>query len=975
MTWRARKAPLPVPAAPPDPQTAPRGIHRRFTTQRAYARGMLAGRSGLSPVMVGRSAELRQLASLVDLVQRPAVALIAGEAGIGKTRMVQELLARAPKGTIILAGQADPETVGQPLQLVLDTLKGTPTLDEAGTPDGGDDLLAIAGDADRSTDERQSAAIELLRQITSGKPSLIVFEDLHWADAESLRVFEQLTEPTDQPLIAVGTFRPDGLSARHPASALLPRLRRRQFVTQIHLRRLSKADVGSFLGEVYGRAPHVRVVEALFNRTGGNPFFLEELIASAAGVAPEDLDSAPMPWTITELVQNQVADLSPEVRKVVKAASVLGRRFPFDVLAAVTETTEDELITLLREALESGVLVETEPDYFSFRHELAREAIDSGMLGRERRRLHETALETLRKAGSSDHAALAHHAQGARRLDDMIEHARLGAQEALLRGSSFQALQLAERGLDEADDDFVLLATATEAAWLSGLLDTARQLAERWLRLAREHDDVTQEAEALSRRIRVAFELADQDAMEALTDVLIGTVDRLPSATTRARAMAIVAQSYMLREQIDEASEWADKAHAVADSHDLPMVRAAAMVEKGSALLVAPQSRDEGRRLLEAAIDEAEKLGEHVLAGRALNNLAWHAPAWSSLAEIETMAERMRYHAKAGGWTGSFCGVQVEALVAGARGDLDQAITMLDEDRQADLSYGLISKQRMSSVSRAGFAIEAGDLDGAERFLELALAGATAAAITEVMGVEVNLAARRGDLERTREALGRLRDSAVRRDYLLPAVAHDVVAATLAVGIAVDELLPLVERVGYYVGHRLPGDDPHRQFIDAQLAEAGNDIEKAATLYAAAAEHLEGEQDIIAGHLGTAHVRAARCLISLGRLPEARQQAEKAGSWLSRWRGWRVAELEAVERRLGLGADTEAAGTLTRREREVAELLARGLSNSQVANELYISPRTAAVHVSNILSKLNMGSRTEVAAWVAAGGLSETVSS
>jgi DNA-binding CsgD family transcriptional regulator len=114
-------------------------------------------------------------------------------------------------------------------------------------------------------------------------------------------------------------------------------------------------------------------------------------------------------------------------------------------------------------------------------------------------------------------------------------------------------------------------------------------------------------------------------------------------------------------------------------------------------------------------------------------------------------------------------------------------------------------------------------------------------------------------------------------------------------------------------------------------------------------------------------VGAARCLIALGRLDEARVQAVAARDDLARWRGWRVDELHAVERRLGLGAEPDGPVALTPREREVAALLAEGLTNSQLADRLYISPRTAAVHVSNILAKLGMSSRAEVAAWSARG--------
>lgn len=114
---------------------------------------------------------------------------------------------------------------------------------------------------------------------------------------------------------------------------------------------------------------------------------------------------------------------------------------------------------------------------------------------------------------------------------------------------------------------------------------------------------------------------------------------------------------------------------------------------------------------------------------------------------------------------------------------------------------------------------------------------------------------------------------------------------------------------------------------------------------------------------------AAANLLRLGRDDEARAHAAAARRLLARWRGWRVEALAAVERRLGIGAEVPGPDVLTPREREVVALLAEGLTNAQIADRLYISPRTAAVHVSNVLSKLGMGSRAEVAAWAVREGV------
>jgi DNA-binding CsgD family transcriptional regulator/tetratricopeptide (TPR) repeat protein len=928
---------------------------------RSYASDMLVGRTGLSPVMVGRAAELDRLAQLLGARRTPSVALVAAEAGVGKTRLVQELVARVPAGTVVLAGQADPGALGRPLELFLDSLDRVLLEPHA-------DLLDVAGDRSRTAEERVRAGVDLVRRLTAAGTGLVVFEDLHWSDSESIALFEELAEPDSGRLLLVGTYRPDGLTRRHPAAELLPRLERRHSVTHLNLTPLSASDVGALLTAVYGRAPSFRVVEALHTRTGGNPFFLEELVATAGEIGIEDLCALPLPWTVAEVVRGQADDLAPDERRIVSAAAVLGRRVSFDLLAAVTGTSEERLIALLRELVGKGFLVETDPDVFGFRHELAREAIADALLGRERRRLHEAGLGALRAAGSTDYAAIARHARGAARFDDLVEVARCGAAEYLAVGSTYLALDLAELGLSEADDDLELRALAAEAAWLVGMAADAAEHADRWLALAREADQVTDLAAALALRTRLAMEYGEKDAAGALTDELISIVDNLPTDEQRARAMAAIAQSYMLRDQLDPTCEWADKATALADANDLPAIRLAAMVEKGSALMVDPGSEDHGRALLEAAATEAAELGERLIAARALNNLVWHARQWAP-EEVRDRLERMRQHAEAAGSTSLASASYAEggATLAAIEGDLDAAIAHLDKARRGDRGHVSAVKAEWFAIIQAGFALEAGDLDAAERYTREAKPIRPKTAVA-VAGLDLNLALRRGNLPLARALLVAQQAAVDSRGWMAPDEAHDIVAAGLRAGLPIAELRPLTERLTRWGGRPLDPAAPWARLVAGQVAEADGDAEAAADGYVAAAHGLRPGDVELAGHRGTAHVGAARSLIALGRLDEARVHAERATELLARWRGWRVEELDAVRRRLGLGAELSGPDALTPREREVVGLLATGLTNSQLADRLYISPRTAAVHVSNILAKLGMSSRTEVAAWAVREG-------
>jgi DNA-binding CsgD family transcriptional regulator len=950
---------------------------------------MLVARTGLSPVMVGRATELTHLerALTSDAGAHPTVALLAGEAGIGKTRLVQELVARAPAGIPVLAGQADPDSYGRPLALFLDALglaavPAVPAGTAAPSPGTGTSASASAspladmvGDEGRSSEERVRAAVDLVRAMTGGGRGLVVFEDLHWADSESIKVFERLAEPTSGPLLLVGTYRPDALSRRHPASDLLPRLDRRHSVVHIQLGRLTPGEVGSLLAAIGGQAPSYRAVDTLWSRTGGNPFFLEELVASAGdGLCTEDILATPLPWTVAEVVRANFDDLDPEVRRIVATAAVLGRRARFDDLAAVTDTAEDDLIDRLRAALDSGLLVETEADVFGFPHELAREAVEASLLGRERRRIHEAAYEALSACADDDaahgratsaggHAALARHAQGAGRYEDMVDHARLGAHEAIAVGSSYQAVQLAELGLSEADDDLDLLATAARSAWLAGLTDDAVEHADRWLAVAARSGDADEEAEALGTRMRVAYEVGDMDGMRRYVDRLADSIEQLSSDERRARAMAAVAQYFMLRDKVAPTVKWADEALALAEEHGLDDVRLAATVEKGSVLLHEPERLDEGRKLLEAAADEAEALGEHVLAARALNNLLWCARQWRDADDIPVLIERMRRQGEAAGFVDNVNGAYVAALAehAAVQGDLGEALRLLDEHRDNDpIGAGWLGG--WLHMLRAGLALEAGDIATAAELCELAKPP-TQKNAAAVIGLDVHVAFRRGEPDEARRLLAELLTVVDADGYANPGQVHDIVAAGLQAGADPAELRPLVDRAGFHWQHRLESDHPWHQLLEAQLADAEGRAADALRLYQTAGARLGFSTDIHAGHHGTTHVGAARCLIVLDRLDEARAEAESAAAYLAQWRGWRVAELDAVQRRLGLGSEPSGPESLTPREREVAALLADGLTNAELAERLFISPRTAAVHVSNILTKLGMSSRTEVATW------------
>lgn len=894
--------------------------------------------------MIGRESELRRLAQLAS-AREPAVAIIAGEPGIGKTRLVHELLTTVPAETMVLVGQAEPGSLSRPYEVLLDAIDGRPEVDE--------EQLAALADPRRSPVERLHTGLAILADLIGDSPAVIVFEDLHWADSESAALFERIADQRG-PRLLIGTYRPDEVTRRQPVAGLLARMERRHTVTHVRLDRLTPSQTAALLAAATGAPAPLRAATALHHRTGGNPFFLEELLRALPRYDVEALVEQPLPWSLADVLRRQVDDLDPVSHRIVEAATVLGHRIPFDLLADVTGAGEDELIAVLRNLVTRGVLVESGDDEFAFRHALVREAIAEQMLGRQRRRLHEAALDVLLSGGASDPAMVAHHARGAGRYDDMIAAARRGTALYLSIGSAYQALQLAEMGLDEVPDDTDLLASAARAAWLAGLLDDALPYGRRWRDLA---GTTTDRAESLYLLVRIAWESRETDEMRALTHDIGTLIAQLPPGADQARAMTAIAQSAYLRDDLNAALLWSDRALALADEFDLPAVRLAALIEKGSTLTERPQTAADGRKILATLVDEAENAGEWVLAARALNTLVHGEPPTSPAEHAETL-ERMRVDAERAGFESLAVATyfQGRARLALRAGDLRAAIAALEEGREQDRSYRRRGRWAdYHGVFLAGLYVEAGELDQVEQLIT-DLAALPNNPSTTIPGLAFHLACRRADLPRAEVSLEELIAALTEQTWRSGEQAHDLISAALDIGLPAHRLDQMATAL-------LDADvwDAYRTLVDAQLAEARGQHAEALAGYLSIAEaHILGPAT-----RGTVRVDAARCLLADDRREEAIAQVEAAALLLAEWRGWRVAQLAQVRAQLGM-APVDAApavtgpAALTPREREVAVLISDGLTNTELARRLYISPKTAAVHVSNILRKLGVSSRTEV---------------
>ena len=341
-----------------------------------------------------------------------------------------------PAGTIVLVGQAEPGSLGRPFELLLSALDGRTTSTRHQL-----EMLTTR------PAPRWSGSVPGCRSccdLTAAAPAVVVFEDLHWADSESIALFERIADLEGNRLL-LGTYRPAEVMPPQPD-------RRAAGPAGAPAHRVPRPAGAARPGRdvVVPRRGHRQAAAVPGGRRAAQPDRWQPVLPGGAAARPasdvDELCEQPLPWSLAEALRRQVEHLEPGQQRLVEAAAVLGYRIPFDLLASVTGRAETDLIWALRELVAQGVLVETGEDEFAFRHALVREAMGERLLGRERRRLHEAALTALLATGDADWALVAKHARGAGRYDDMLDAARRGSAAYLAIGSAFQALAAGRDG-------------------------------------------------------------------------------------------------------------------------------------------------------------------------------------------------------------------------------------------------------------------------------------------------------------------------------------------------------------------------------------------------------------------------------------------------------------------------------------------------------------------------------------------------
>jgi DNA-binding NarL/FixJ family response regulator len=892
----------------------------------------LASRPAALP-MAGRGEELDAIRAAWDHVvadgDRPQIVVVTGEAGTGKSRLVAEALgALRSAPSCVLAGQARSHSPA-PYDWIASALSGR-VLDDLPVPA---DALAWLTQRPDAPPRRYApgallrVAVDATRAVLGAGPAVLVVEDLHDLDPASLALVADLAAARHLPALVVVTSRPSD-EAAFPALAarVLARISGAPHSLRRHLAPLSPAEVATVIQAGFGAVPAPEVVVAAHRRTGGNAFWLTELITAYRGAEPAALAEAPLPGHVAALVVDRLAGEPECTVRLARTVALLGEEAAAGEVAAVTRI---DVEAGLRRLVELRLLALGPGGEPHFRYPLLGEAIAGTALPAEQSTVYGRAYELATDRG--DDAALGRYASALGRRDEAAAAGLRAATALLAAGDPVAALAAVEAGLPsagpaESRDRLPLIRLGVEAGVAAGQFVVAAGYAARWRELGTDPLDLAAAHQATADVCWHLGRTADQHHQLATAAGLLASTQ-----TTTARQFAAEAWALLGAEQPQPAAARAGEALALdPDSTEALVVAGLAdsALGRGTTALREARRIAEDRRDLRSLARAVEGLTSAEL-GRLAEPAGWRA-------FDEAMATLARYGLDQRAGRVVATGVRLAVRC----GDLARARALVD----ARLPIETDRAERVVLTAAAGLlALETGDDAAAARFWERADAEAADVdqprARRRVAFLGLALTARTGGPAETTRALeayaGRYRPHGV----------IDAARCALRSGAPADMVRALVA-----------GDADPR--LDCALLAAAGDDE------AAVAVTLAGPGRV-AWRAADTHVVLARCLLRLGRADEARGHAERATVLLRRWPGWRRDEAAHLLAAAQTGAE------LTAREREVLGCVAAGMTNQQVAHSLGISIRTVTVHVSNLLRKTGSSSRTEAALWAIRHGLAD----
>ena len=832
--------------------------------------------------------------------------LVGGEAGIGKTSLVERFAETHKSKARVLWGACDALLTPRPLGPLYDIAQQTQGR-----------LLALL------QDEAPRAPIfsAVLDEMTNGRePSIAVIEDVQWADEATLDLLKFLGRRISRThCLLVVTYRDDEVGAEHPLRLVLGDLPSR-LVARMGLPPLSEDGVKR-LEDRAGRRVH-----DLYQVTGGNPFFVTEALESR---------SPGVPVTVRDAVLSRAARLAPAARALLELVSVVPARTELWLLEAAIRPEAGAL----NECLGAGML-RSEAEAISFRHELARRAVEDALPAARRQHLHNLVLNALVNRGSDTLLArIVHHAVHGGHRDAVLKYAPVAARQASALAAHRESASHYQAALGYADalapgERAELFERRSYECYLTGQIEDALQARRAALEVWQRLGDARRQGENLRWMSRINWGMARKQEAERYAIEAVTTLERLPAGPELAMAFSNRAQLHMLADEFDQAVLWGSRAIELAEKLGATDTLVHALNNVGMAEWLAHNEQGRGKLEESLRLALANNFQDH--AGRAHTNLA-------------SVALRARHYPLA----------------------LRYFEDGIAYTTQHDLDF--YSLYMTAWRGRARF--EQGDWDGAVEDADFVLGSYRLWPTVKIcaLGVLGHVGVRRGEAAAARQ-LDEARAMAAGTGELqrvAPVASARAEAAWLAGDIegVKREAGPVSEMVK---GH----DDPWiRGEFSFWLWRAGGAADTDETIAAPYALHMRGdwraaaaawreigcpyeEATALADGDEAARLKALAIFDSLGAGPAAERLRQVL----------RASGVRGIPRGPRPSTKENAAG-LTNRQLEVLALIADGLSNSEIGDRLFISPKTVDHHVGAVLAKLEAGSRAEAASIAIHSGL------
>lgn len=942
--------------------------------------------------MVGRDDDLAELRRAFDRAAggEPSAVLIEGEAGIGKTRLLREFQAEVATRADVHVGRClDLGAVRSaygPLIGILRSIVETLGVADARAAVGiGAEALrmlvpeigegAVARE-NTSPDALRGAVVALIEAAAERAPQLIVVEDLHWADDSTLAMLSFLLRSLQEGRVLVLiTCRSDDVRRGDAASRFIAETTRARAIERLPLQRLDESATRQLVEQLSSADLSDAALERLMDRAEGVPFFIEEVSCCASG---------PLPGSLRDMLLVRFDQLDDDARHVVQVASGAEGMLSHTLLAELAALPDDRLDHAVRGAVSGGML-SIEDDQYTFRHALLREAVHDDLLPGERARLHRGYAEALearvRTLDRCDRSSLAHHWRLAQAPDRALAASVAAMHEAKSRFAFASSARFGELALELWEqvpdaEQVVGLAHLTLMRQLGSILRNAGE-AERALTVAdralAEVDDTTDPAEH-ARLLRDKAQFLSNLGLAGSKDLYLQALEIVDAAVDDDRLHATllnqIAGKYMLASMPREAIITATQALEIATRVDDPYESSVSHNLRGTCRAYLGQ-------LEEAFVDyrEAERLATLSTGGAELRFLVNYSDILGLLGrhrEAFEAAEAGIARARELGVERATGTLMVQNMVEPLLtiGDIGEATSRLSK---VPVGKPQVLNDQYVMLTRIRVLAWQGKSDEAERLHEEWMPALRQTGDLErqawyrIIEDDIALAVARGRWSEALDAVVAMTEDdgfVLSHAYRLLLESGWIVAEVRASGQPTDAAVAAIRR---YWGE-LPESVRSEGWSSMLGALLDPSIEAMRTAIAAS-----DDPDAPAIMRGVARLELARLLVKAGDRGEAQVMLAEAGAAAAMIGHASLQHsIATFAHASGLAADERATDDrvtddleLTARERQVLDLVAEGLSNRQIGERLYISAKTASVHVSAILRKLGVTTRTEAAMVVA----------